>query len=158
MKAKRIDADGQTTFALVFERGDELISSLQRFAEANGLGGSHLSGIGAFSGLTLGYFERERKDYKQILVDEQVEVLSLTGDIALQDGRPKLHVHVVIGKADGTAHGGHLLEARVWPTLEVILVESPRHLRRRHDEETGLALIDLDAPAGTEEPWLASRR
>jgi predicted DNA-binding protein with PD1-like motif len=52
-----------------------------------------------------------------------------------------LHAHVVVGKADGTAHGGHLLAAVVRPTLEVILVESPRHLQRRHDAETGLALI-----------------
>ena len=93
--------------------------------------------------MTLGFFERERKDYKRITIDEQVEVLSLVGDIALEGDKPKVHAHVVIGKADGTAHGGHLLEARVWPTLEVILTESPEHLRRKADKETGLALIRL---------------
>jgi uncharacterized protein len=89
----------------------------------------------------LGYFDRERKDYRKIPIAEQVEVLVLAGDIALQDSRPRVHAHVVIGKADGTAHGGHLLEAHVWPTLELILIESPRHLQRKLDEETGLPLI-----------------
>jgi predicted DNA-binding protein with PD1-like motif len=73
-----------------------------------------------------------------------VEVLSLIGDIALKENAPKIHAHVVVGKSDGTAHGGHILEAHVWATLEVILTESPRHLRRKIDEETGLALIDLN--------------
>lgn len=85
------------------------------------------------------FLEREKKDYKKIPINEQVEVLSLIGDIALAGQEPKLHAHVVLGKADRTACGGHLLEAHVWPTLEVVLTESPRHLRRKLDEETCLA-------------------
>jgi len=107
------------------------------------LSGSHLTAIGALSDVTLGYFDRARKDYKRIPLAEQVEVLALVGDIALDQGEPKVHAHIVVGKGDGAAHGGHLLEAHVWPTLEVILVESPEHLRRETDEETGLALIRL---------------
>jgi predicted DNA-binding protein with PD1-like motif len=72
-------------------------------------------------------------------------VLSLVGDIALADGEPQVHAHVVLGRADGSTVGGHLLEGRVWPTLEVIVTELPAALRKRHDEQTGLALIDLDA-------------
>jgi predicted DNA-binding protein with PD1-like motif len=78
-------------------------------------------------------------------VQEQVEVLSLVGDIALKDGEPTVHAHVVVGKADGSAHGGHLIEAHVLPTLELILIESPNFLQRKYDEETGLALIDIGA-------------
>ena len=93
----------------------------------------------------LGFFQPETNSYRQIPVVEQVEVLSLAGDIALKDNIPDVHAHVVVGKSDGTAHGGHVIEAHIWPTLEVILIESPKHLRRRVDLETGLALIDLDA-------------
>jgi predicted DNA-binding protein with PD1-like motif len=145
MKAKLLHGGAEKTYAAVFERGDEVVAGLTRLAEEQGLGASHFTAIGAFSRVTLGYFDRERREYLRIPVAEQVEVLSLVGDIARKDGRPQLHAHVVIGKRDGTAHGGHLLDAEVWPTLEVILVESPRHLRRRHDPGTGLALIDLDA-------------
>jgi predicted DNA-binding protein with PD1-like motif len=69
-------------------------------------------------------------------------VVSLVGDVALgEKGEPKVHAHVVLGRSDGSALAGHLLEARVRPTLEVILVESPGHLQRKHDDESGLALI-----------------
>jgi len=70
-------------------------------------------------------------------------VLTVAGDIALHEGEPKIHAHVVVGKVDGSAHGGHVLDARVWPTLELVLTESPRTLARRSDPATGLALIDV---------------
>ena len=147
MREKLLHDQGEKTYALVFDQGDEVVSGLTGFAGRHRLAASHLTAIGAFSQAVLGYFDRDRRDYRRIPVTEQVEVLSLIGDVALKDGKPALHAHVVLGKADGTAVGGHLLEARVWPTLEVILVESPAHLRRRHDPASGLALIDLDAPA-----------
>jgi uncharacterized protein len=143
VKTKLIHDDGEKTFAIIFDKGDEVANGLLAFAKENNLSASHFTAIGAFERVTLGFFEREQKDYKRIPIDEQVEVLSLVGDIASDGGEPKVHAHVVVGKADGTAHGGHLLEARVWPTLEVILVESPEHLRRKVDKETGLALISI---------------
>ena len=121
------------------------MSSLSAFANELHLGGSHFTGIGAFSDVVLGYFNWDRKRYERIPVREQVEVLSLAGDIAVADGESKVHAHVVVGKDDGTAHGGHLLEAHVRPTLELVLVESPVHLRRVPDAASGLPLIDLEA-------------
>ena len=73
-----------------------------------------------------------------------MELLSLIGDIALRDGEPQVHAHVVLGRRDGTTLGGHLMEAKVRPTLEVILSESPAHLRRTVHDESGLPLIDLE--------------
>ena len=143
MKSTVLADAEQKTYALIFDKGDEVVTELLAFAKAHDLGAAHFTAIGAFSRATLGYFDRERKDYTKIPVAEQVEVLSLVGDVAQQEGEPKIHAHVVVGKRDGTAHGGHLLEARVWPTLELILTESPRTLARRSDRESGLALIDL---------------
>jgi predicted DNA-binding protein with PD1-like motif len=142
MKSTVLEATGARTWALIFDKDDEPVSGLTAFAKAQRLGGAHFTAIGAFSEVTLGYFDRKARDYKKIPLREQVEVLSLIGDVALDRGEPKVHAHVVVGRADGEARGGHLLEARVWPTLEVVLTESPRHLRKRHDPETGLALID----------------
>jgi uncharacterized protein len=142
MRAKQLLSDsGERVFAVIFETGDDPVAGLTRFAEERKLGASAFTAIGAFSEATLGYFEWEKKDYERIPVKDQVEVLSLLGDIALQDGKPKLHAHVVLGRRDGSACGGHLLEARVRPTLEVIITETPAHLRRRHDPASGLALI-----------------
>ena len=146
MKSKLLNDDhGEKTYALIFDKGDEVMAGLKSFAREAGLGGSHFTAIGAFSEAMLGYFDRAQRDYRRIPVREQVEVLSLVGDVALKDGEPEIHAHVVVGTSEGAARGGHILEAKVWPTLEVVVTESPRHLRRVHDEETGLALIDLSA-------------
>jgi len=143
MKSKLLSEQEGRTFAIVFATGDEVTAGLHKFAEENRLSASHFTAIGAFERVTLGYFDWKQKDYQRIPLHEQVEVVSLIGDIALDNGNPKVHAHVVVGKSDGTAHGGHLLEAYVRPTLEVVLVESPAHLRRRLDRDSGLALIDL---------------
>jgi predicted DNA-binding protein with PD1-like motif len=119
------------------------MSELTAFARQHGLAGARFTGIGAFSDAVLGYFRWESKQYDRIPVAEQVEVLSLAGDVAVADGGPKVHAHVVVGRADGTAMGGHLLEAHVRPTLEVVLTDSLRELVRRHDPASGLALIDV---------------
>lgn len=134
---------GQETYILVFDTGDEVASALLGFAKSRRLSSASFTGIGAFSAVTLGYFDLERKDYERIPIPEQVEVLSLAGNIALAGAEPKVHAHVVVGKRDGTAHGGHLLDARVRPTLELVLTENAPHLRRTIDDRTGLALIAL---------------
>lgn len=144
MRAKVLDEVGERTWALVFDAGDEVVSALSRFASLHQLTAARFTAIGAFSEATLGYFDPESKAYEKIPVREQVEVLSLIGDVALDAGQPKIHAHVVVGKRDGSAHGGHLLEARVRPTLEVMLVESPARLARIFDPDSGLALIAID--------------
>jgi predicted DNA-binding protein with PD1-like motif len=142
MRSKLLSSDnGERRFAVIFSTGDEVAAGLTRFAQEQGLNASSFTAIGAFSGAVLGYFDWEKKDFERIAVDEQVEVLTLIGDIALQEGKPKLHAHAVLGRRDGSTCGGHLLEARVRPTLEVILTESPACLRREPDPESGLALI-----------------
>ena len=145
MKTRLIKDGPQKTYVLVLEKGDEAVSSIEGFARENSLGAAQLTGIGAFSRAVLGFFDWETKQYRKIPVSEQVEVVSLIGDVALgPDGKPALHPHVVLSRADGMAMGGHLLEAHVRPTLEVILTESPAHLRKRKDPESGLALIVPD--------------
>ncbi len=144
MKSKLIQAGQEKTFALVFDTGEEVVAVLLRFAKDHKLSGAHLTAIGAFERVTLGFFDVRKKDYKKISIQEQVELMSLVGNIAQDDkDDPKLHAHVVVGKSDGTAHGGHLLDAYVRPTLEVVVVEASQHLRRRMRSEFGLALLDL---------------
>lgn len=143
MQSKLIaESDGQRTFAVVLETGDEVLASLQEFAERERLTAAQFSAIGALSGAVLSYFDWERKEYLRNPVDEQVEVASLNGDVAIgPDGERAIHIHAVLGRRDGSALAGHLAEAKVRPTLEVVLTESPAHLRKQHDPETGLALI-----------------
>ena len=134
----------ERTFVVIFDAGDEVIAGLEAFAAEQRLNASHFSAIGAFKDAMLGYFDWGKKAYEKIPIHDQVEVLSLIGDVTLKDGKPNIHAHVVMGKRDATAHGGHLLQAHVQPTLEVILTEAPKHLMRHFDSESGLALIGLD--------------
>lgn len=141
MNFKQIDNSPQT-FVLVFDTGDELADGLLQFAKQQKLSAASFKAVGAFSSVRLAWFNWETKKYQpSVTLDEQVELLSLIGDVALKDGEPAVHAHAVIGKQDGSAHGGHLVRAVVRPTCEVILTESPAHLQKVIDPESGLALI-----------------
>lgn len=146
MKFKSVYEDeGRKTFVIVLDAGDEVISTLTEFAQNHGLDAASFTAIGAFGAATLGYFDMERKEYERIPVHEQLEVLSLSGNVAArEDGEPQVHAHAVLGGRDGATRGGHLLEARVRPTLEIVLTETPARLRRKTDEQTGLPLIAIE--------------
>jgi uncharacterized protein len=143
MKTRLLDSGRVRTYAVVFDTGEEVSDGLLRFAEEEGIDGASFTAIGAFQSATLAYFDLETKEYREIPIEEQVEVLTLAGNIGTHEGKPKVHAHVVVGRRDGTTRGGHLLEARVRPTLEVVLVETPDYLRREQDRETGLPLLSL---------------
>jgi predicted DNA-binding protein with PD1-like motif len=144
MKSAVLDDQPPKTYLLVFDPGEEVMKGLLAFAREKQLTAGHLTAIGAVSDAVLGYFDRAAKDYKRIPQKEQAEVLSLIGDVALKEnGEPGVHIHAVLGLSDGATRGGHLIEARVWPTLEVVVTESPKHLRRTFRPELGLALIEL---------------
>jgi predicted DNA-binding protein with PD1-like motif len=135
---------GERTFVVILDKEDEVVESLTRFAGRERVRASQVTAIGALRDVTLGYFDPATREYRRIPIAEQVEVLSLLGVITLDGEKPRVHAHIVVGRADGSARGGHLLEGHVWPTLEVVVEELPKHLQRRTDPETGLALIELD--------------
>ncbi|HWX46524.1 MAG TPA: PPC domain-containing DNA-binding protein [Roseomonas sp.] len=146
MKSRMIhEAHGQRTFVVVLDTGDEVRACLEDFADREKLSAAQVTAIGAFRRATVRFFDWESKSYQPIPIEEQVEVVSLNGDIASDtSGKPKLHIHAVLARRDGTAMGGDLKDGHVRPTLEVIVTESPAHLHRVMDAETGLALIRLD--------------
>ena len=144
------DQNGLRTFVLICETGDDAMKALTSFATEQRLGASHFTAIGAFSRAVVAYFDWPSKQYRNVAIDEQVEVLSLIGDVTVEKEKPKVHAHVVLGKSNATAHGGHLVEGLVRPTLEVVIAEAPRHLHRRFDPASGLALIDPSARSRVE--------
>jgi hypothetical protein len=147
MKSKLVaETTGQRIFVVVLDPGEEAFATLSAFAGQKGIAGASLTAIGAFERATVGWFDFQSKSYRKIPVDQQCEVLSAIGDIAVDDsGKASLHLHAVLGLSDGSTRGGHLLEGFVRPTLEVTVTESPVHLRRTKRPNLGIALIDLDA-------------
>lgn len=145
MRSRQLGEHVPQTYAVILDTGDSVLDALRAFAATEKLGTASFTAIGAFSTATLGYFDIDQRRYLEIPVNEQVEVLTMTGDIVGPVTEPQLHAHVVLGRRDGSTCGGHLLRAIVRPTLEVMVTESPRELTRRYDQATGLALIDASA-------------
>ncbi len=147
MKNRMLDLEHASSWVLVFDKGDEFISTMQEFADDHDLDAAAFMAIGAFSDVVLQYFDPELMDYRKTIIAEQCEVLILSGNIAIDGDERKIHAHGVIGMSDTSTRGGHIGSAHVWPTLEVVIEKSPAHLQRRVDRQTGLALIDL--PGGS---------
>jgi predicted DNA-binding protein with PD1-like motif len=136
------DTAGEKVYAVIFRKGDEVLSGLTDFAIQYHVGAAHFTGIGAISTATVGWLNLPKKMYNAIHVDQQVEVLSMIGDVALYNGKPVVHAHLVLGKSDGSTVGGHLWEANVNPTLEVFVSVDPVPLQKKPDDESGMKLID----------------
>lgn len=146
MQAKKVhEAHGQRTFVIVLDSGDEIMQCLQKAAEREHLTAAQVTAIGAFKEATVRFWDWDTKDYVDIPVQEQVEVVSMNGDIAMgTEGNPQLHLHAVLSRKDGSTVGGHLKSGTARPTLEIIVTESPSHLQRRVDRESKLPLIALE--------------
>jgi predicted DNA-binding protein with PD1-like motif len=140
--ATLLNAGEAPAYLLVFHTGQHVMKGLLAFAKKHDLVAGHLTGIGAISDAEIGFFDPDTNAYLHNQQNEQAELLSLTGNLALNDGVPFFHVHVALGVRDGSARGGHLFEATVRPTVELVLTTSPRPERRKIDRETHLPLLD----------------
>ncbi|QTK81422.1 Hypothetical protein AT6N2_L0510 [Agrobacterium tumefaciens] len=143
MKSRLLAGGAERTLILVIEPEEEAFEAIKRFAKRENINAASVTAIGAFSTATLAFFDLASKEYKEIPVSAQSEVLSMLGDIVLDENEtPNPHLHVVLGFADGSTRGGHFLKGMVRPTLEVVIRETPAELRRSYRKDFGIALID----------------
>lgn len=138
-------SNGQKDYAVIFRPGDEPYAGLTQFAEKYHVEAAHFTAIGGFSEVRLAWFDLQKKEFRVNPVDQQVEVASLIGDIALLDGKPQVHMHCVVALPDGTTRGGHILGAHVSPLLEVFVTTDPTRLIKKRDPARGLTLIEPNA-------------
>lgn len=135
------EINSRRTYALVLARGDEVATALMDFASSHDIAAAHFTAIGALCGVKLAWYDLERKAYKIIAVDGQVEALTLLGDVGLADDKPAVHCHMTVGLEDGTVRGGHLVEATASPTLEIMITVEPGVLNKQFDACSGLTLL-----------------
>jgi predicted DNA-binding protein with PD1-like motif len=143
MKTKTLHSKGKAErmFAVELDIGEDPMSLLAGLVQRRSIGPSSITATGAFASAVLGFLDRSRRTYRRIVVAEHAEVLSFTGEVADHAGKPVIHVRAILGLADGTTRGGHLLEGSVWPGLEIVVSEDPAHRRREFDPEVGLSLL-----------------
>jgi predicted DNA-binding protein with PD1-like motif len=146
MQLKQVDGGDNEPrlWVAVLDPGEEVKASLTAFARSEKVQAASFIALGAFERAIIAYFEWDKKRYKPIPIDEQVEVVTLAGDIVRNEkDEPDVHAHAVLGLSDGSTRGGHLQKGIVRPTLEVTITETPGHLVRRLQPGLGIALIDL---------------
>ena len=137
------NAAGEKTYAVVFAKGDEVLSGLTEFAIAENFTAGAFTAIGALKSARFGWFDEKRKAFRHILINEQVELVSFIGNVALVNATPQIHAHCGVAYSDGQMRGGHLLEAIVWPTFELFFTTWPTPLIKVHDDETDLSFFNL---------------
>jgi predicted DNA-binding protein with PD1-like motif len=143
MRIKLLSTTGKVkTYAIILNRGDDILSGLTQFAEDNHVTCAHFTGIGAVSSARLGCYDREKQMYHIIPVKGQAETISFIGNVAIFNGKPVVHVHMAVSQSDGAIRGGHLFQAYVWPTLEIVITVEPTSLYKKKEMDTGFALID----------------
>lgn len=142
MRAHPVQSDPIRTNLVVFGQGEDVIEGLQAHARDVPIKAGRVGpGIGAFSEAVLAFYNPETQEYEEIPVEEQTEVLSLTGNIAQYEGAPRLHLHASLSRRTGECVGGHLLRGTVAPTLEVFVTRYEAPLERTWDEASGLPLL-----------------
>jgi predicted DNA-binding protein with PD1-like motif len=143
VKVKLISTDGPTkTYAIIFSPGDEILSGLQEFATKYNIQSARFTAIGDAKSVKFGWYDKSRKMFKVTSLNTYAEITSLIGDIALKDGKPVVHAHIALATEDGIVHGGHLLEAFIEPTLEVMMTVEPVPLNKKLDPQFGINVID----------------
>jgi predicted DNA-binding protein with PD1-like motif len=142
MIAKALEPGAARSFFVILEEGDEVMESLKSFALEQGIEAARFSGIGALRETTVAFFKAGEDESREILFDEQVQVLSCMGTIGVTDAGPVVHGHLVLSLPDGHARGGHLVTGKVRPKLELVVLELPGSLHRGGDDATDVPSLD----------------
>lgn len=145
VKVKLLSKNGSVkTYILIFTKGDEVLSGLTEFAQQHKVTSAHFTAIGDATDARVGWYEQSRKMFKVIPISQPAEITSLIGDIAMYNGKPVVHAHINLATSDGIVHGGHLLEAHIFPTLEVVVTVVPNTMYKKLYPEAGATVIDAD--------------
>lgn len=130
-----------------FESGEQVAASLLAWLKAEGIGFATMTGLGAVSSATVSYWNGETEEYEQHDLDDQMEVVSLIGNVSIKEGEPFTHIHVTLGRRDLSIIGGHLNDATVLPNLELWVRPEAQAVERTLDESCGLYLMHLSERA-----------
>jgi hypothetical protein len=125
------------------DKGEEITSCIKLMCERTGMKTGLISGLGSVSFAKLGLFDVEKKEYIEKSFEGIFEIASMNGNISSMDGKPYLHLHAVLGDREFKTYGGHLAEAIVAATCEIIAVPLKEGTGRYFDREIGLNLLGI---------------
>lgn len=141
MKVKKNEVS--EVLVVKLEKGEDLLEALSSIVKKENIKAGFFTGIGALNKVKMGIFVEGK--YEEITIEDELEIVSLLGNVSLKDGKPFVHAHITVSRRDGTAFGGHLLPGSIISvTCEIFLVKLKESLERRFDEELKLYLLNLD--------------
>ena len=129
------------TYIMRLDQGEEFIAVVQNFCLENKIQSAWFFALGATNGITLAFFDTEKKEYKTKEFQEPLEILNLSGNIALKDNKPFLHAHGVFSRSDMSIVGGHVMRCVVSATCEIKIEVGAGTIQRKFDDRTGLHLL-----------------
>lgn len=131
---------------LVFETGEPVMETLKSWLNDHKVNSASFTAIGGVRQVTLKYFNTATRQYEEREINEQLEVLHLTGNAGLLNGEPFVHAHITLGNRDYHTYGGHFGDGIVSPVLELVLTRVGGTLTRRENAESGLTELYPEPP------------
>ena len=128
-------------YVIRLDPGDEIIEKVLWLAAVEGVKLATVTGLGAVDNVTLGIYSPDTKQFKANMFHADFEIVSLTGTITTQRGRPYAHPHMAVGDLSGRCYGGHLYRAVASATAEIIMTVLPGEIDRQPDARIGLILM-----------------
>jgi predicted DNA-binding protein with PD1-like motif len=130
-------------YQMRFESGERVAAPLLAWLKSEQIGYATMTGLGAVREATVSYWNAEAREYEQHELQEQMEVVSLVGNVTIKEGEPFTHIHVTLGRRDLSIVGGHFGDAVVHPNLEVWIRREAEAVERTLDQSCGLYVMDL---------------
>ena len=131
-------------YLINIDKDEKVVETLTRFCKENGIKNAKLSGIGAVKKTEIGAYDLLKKKYIKREYSEILELLSLEGNVALKDGEPFIHAHVVLSDHNMQTLGGHLFETTVGVAGEFFLTQFDGNAYRELKPDIGLACMCLE--------------
>ena len=126
--------------AVRLDEDDELVASLKAVCEKEKVTGALVSGVGAAKKAEIAHFDPDTKEYHIKKLEGKLEIISLSGNIAMKEGEAVPHLHVALSMKDFSTVSGHLMKAEIRPTCEILLLLHGVKIHRERDDRTGLNL------------------
>jgi len=140
MKYKKING----SWVIVLRKDEKIIEKLTEFIKTENIRSGYFNAIGAVSSVELAHYNLEKKSYSSKLINRPLEIVSLMGNFTVKGEEIIVHAHIVVGTNQMELYGGHLKEATVAATLEVIFNEFKEVINKEYDKDTGLNLMELE--------------
>lgn len=130
-------------YFLRLERGEKVIETLKDFCTKNKIRCGYFFGIGALGKAELAHYIVENKKYTSKIFKQPLEIVNMAGNITRMNNEVYLHCHITLSDEEMKAVAGHLKEATIAATCEIILVKLNASISRKFNDFIGLNLLDI---------------